>query len=281
VTVTKAGAIGTASYTLQTQFNGLNMNYVVSHTPQVGTITDPKTLLSYSVDQVNQSVTYFDGLGRSIQTVGTQASPAKTDIVQAQAYDSVGRERKKYLPFTSGADGLFKPDPLGVVSGNYSSSPQYLYYSNGYQDKVADDTRPFTETLFEPSPLNRPSKDFGPGQNWKNGNKYVGHQYLLNGSNDVYLFVYDPIAKLVSQSGFYAAGQLHASVTTDENSHNVIEYVDKLGHTVCKKVQSGTGTGGNKLYASTYYIYDDFGNLVVVLPPEAINSALNSLTSQN
>jgi hypothetical protein len=47
--------------------------------------------------------------------------------------------------------------------------------------------------------------------------------------------------------------------------------VDKLGHTVCKKVQSGT-TGGLPVYVSTYYVYNDIGNLAVVLPPEAVNT---------
>ena len=36
----------------------------------------------------------------------------------------------------------------------------------------------------------------------------------------------------------------------------VIEYKDKLGHTICKKVQYGTNAGV-KQYASTYCVYDD------------------------
>src|SRR5690606_29166809 len=55
----------------------------------------------------------------------------------------------------------------------------------------------------------------------------------------------------------------------------VIEYKDKQGRVVLKRVQAVEGTPtvppplNDTNYASTYYVYDDFGNLVCVIPPEA------------
>jgi hypothetical protein len=110
---------------------------------------------------------YFDGLGRPMQTVSTQGSPSpsKNDIVQSIAYDSYGKESKKYLPVTVGtADGFFKPSLIDV-NGNFSGGA-LNFYNNGLSDKIVDDARPYSETILEKSPLNRPLKDYGVGQAW-------------------------------------------------------------------------------------------------------------------
>jgi hypothetical protein len=49
-----------------------------------------------------------------------------------------------------------------------------------------------------------------------------------------------------------------------------LEFKDKLDRVVCKKVQVSDPLASQVSYASTYYIYDVTGHLVVVLPPEAI-----------
>jgi len=65
-----------------------------------------------SIHQLSQSTTYFDGLGRPIQSVTTQGSPGKQDLVQPIAYDAFGREPKKYRPYASGTNGQYKADAL-------------------------------------------------------------------------------------------------------------------------------------------------------------------------
>jgi len=54
----------------------------------------------------------------------------------------------------------------------------------------------------------------------------------------------------------------------------VIEFIDKLQRTILKRVQAVTSPNLSLYvageWADTYYIYDDFGNLRFVLPPEAI-----------
>jgi hypothetical protein len=261
-----------AEVNVQVNYPPNNYNYVRESIIQVSGQT-PETVATLTADQKSVTTTYFDGLGRPQQTVTTQGSPLRKDVVQPIVYDALGRETIKYLPYVDpGVDGFFKTSPL--VNGNsYTNSLHYNFYHNS-NDGVADDDNPFAISEFEASPLDRPLKQFGAGQNWKDNNKAISHQYLNNQASEVLLFAYDANTGLVSRpngtGAYYAAGQLTVNKTIDEQGNEVIEYTDKAGHTVCKKVQSDTISGG-KQYASTYYLYDDFGNLVMVLPPEAVN----------
>ena len=275
INVTKTGVTGTGSTKLVlTQLAAIHENYIVSNTVHVSNITNPATVGILTADQRSQSVQYFDGLGRPQQTVNTSGSPSKKDIVQPVVFDAFGRERTKYLPYvTPEGNGWIKINPVNE-GGLYSSSDHYNAYNNT-SDKMADDINPFAVTSFEPSPLNRVIEQGAPGVVWQPGtNHTIKKTYTSNGASEVFLFRYDATTNLISlipNSKFYLANQLYSNVTTDEHNKDVIEYVDKLGNTVCKKVQFGSNANG-KLYACTYYLYDDFGNLIVVLPPEAVRN---------
>ncbi|MEQ1588419.1 MAG: DUF6443 domain-containing protein, partial [Cyclobacteriaceae bacterium] len=144
VTVTKSGLSATSTpFVLSSQFAGMNKNYIVSNTVQIGGLTDANAIQNLSAEKVAQQVAYFDGLGRPTQTISTQGSVSKTDLVAPVVYDDFGREAKKYLPVVTGSDGRYK-ESLMDAGGNYLVDT----YSNT-SDKIADDTRPFTETIFE------------------------------------------------------------------------------------------------------------------------------------
>lgn len=90
-----------------------------------------------------------------------------------------------------------------------------------------------------------------------------------------------------SVSGVYGAGQLYKTVTVDESGMQLIEFKDKDGKLILKKVQletaAGTaddGTGrGYSGWLSTYYIYDDFDNMRCVIQPEGVKAlSTNSWT---
>jgi hypothetical protein len=137
--------------------------------------------------------------------------------------------------------------------------------------------------VYEESPASRAIKNGAPGAIWQPNNdlnditdKVIKHNYSVNAVSEVLLFTYDPSIGLINSGNFYESNKLYANKIKDENNNDVIEYVDKEGHTICKKVQYGVDTDNNPLYAETYYIYDDFGNLVIVLPPEGVNALLSS-----
>jgi hypothetical protein len=283
-TTSSRGQVFRVPYTIDQTFTsrcGEYLNSITSNKPtaELNTLT-----LLEPVSQLLRSITYFDGVGRSVQEIAIKGSPAATDVVRPIVYDQNGREFRKYLPFVSAeSNGAFKTVMFNSV-GNYTHN----FYANT-SDKIADDTRPFTETIFEQSPFNRPAQDFGVGQNWKDNNKFIQHQYFVNvngtlaGQEQIIAWKVDasglPIRDTAVNSfvsgGHYTTGQLNIKSTKDEQGNEVREYVDKEGRTILKKVQAVSGiaqTNNDTHWAMTYYIYDDFGNLSVVLPPEAVKA---------
>ena len=75
----------------------------------------------------------------------------------------------------------------------------------------------------------------------------------------------------------YGAGQLYKNLSTDEQGSKVIEYKDKEGQVVLKKVQLATSAGnGHVGWLCTYYVYDDLNNLRFVIPPLAVEKIMAS-----
>jgi hypothetical protein len=263
-----------------------NRNYIRENVMRISGVISTSAISNLTVIEREQNWTYFDGLGRPMQNVQVQASPLHHDMVTPVVYDVIGRENRKYLPFVPDDDTGYYKDNNTVIdptTGSYVGMASNLY--NAMVGAVADDGgKPFSETLFEPSPLNRPLKQGAPGSSWQpiDADPYsisdntVKMRYEINGTDEVILFTYDPATGLISSDNsgslnYYEAGQLYANKTYDEHNNIIIEFSDKEGRTVCKKVQSG-GTIESPEFASTYYIYDDFGNLVVVLPPEGVKA---------
>jgi RHS repeat-associated protein len=262
-------------------------NYVVKNIPLIRGIKDTLSLSTKTVEEVSQTVQYLDGLGQPVQTINTKASPTQKDIVMPQEYDMFGRETKKYLPFaTSATPGAFKANAL-TNAGEYTASDQYQFYQNAAN--IAHDDKPFSETVFESSPRNRVLKQGSIGAVWQPDGSYnynsddktIKKSYESNLINEVLLWSYIPPTAsyplgLVDAGSlpsliYYDASQLYKSRTKDENGNEIIEYIDKEGRTILRRVQviAGATVVNDNSYASTYYIYDDFGSLVCVIPPEA------------
>ena len=92
-----------------------------------------------------------------------------SDIVQHIEYDAFGRESRKYLPYVSDA-----------ASREFHSSAQseQLSFYTVSDTTIARDTIPWSETVFEASPLNRVLKQGTPGLIWQpeeSGNDHAMH----------------------------------------------------------------------------------------------------------
>ncbi|UPT69700.1 MAG: DUF6443 domain-containing protein [Flavobacterium sp. JAD_PAG50586_2] len=225
------------------------------------------------------SITYFDGLGRPMEQIAHKQSGTTQDIVTTITYDAWGRQNKEYLPVVSGSTlnyhGL-TPADVGV------------YYGTAQFPTMATTGFPYSEKLFEASPLNRIRGQAAPGDSWCWDNKHVIYlDYQTNeasGNQAVKLFgvstswnssvdLYDI---QLTDSGNYPAGALYKSITKNENwqlgdgtANTTEEYKDKEGRVLLKRtfgISIVNGAPVNEAH-DTYYVYDNYGNLTYVIPP--------------
>ncbi|PWG77882.1 DUF6443 domain-containing protein, partial [Pararcticibacter amylolyticus] len=233
-------------------------------------VTDEATLntISSNKDQVQTTIQYFDGLGRPLQTIQRQGSPAGNDIIQPFEYDPFGREARKYLPYTAGGTtGSYRSDALG------SSGAQKNYYNSPPSGVPAIPSGAYAETLFEASPLNRVSEQGAPGAAYQPGSSHtVRTAYGTNAAGEVSLWT---VSSTGASRSTYQAGTLYKTTLTDENGNLTQEYKDLQGKVVSKKAQVATGT-----YLTTDYIYDDLDNLRYVVPPLPAGVTLGSTLSE-
>jgi RHS repeat-associated protein len=254
--------------------------------------------IGFTTCEVNESVKYFDGLGRPIQTVSVQGSPTFRDVVQPVAYDDFGRESFKYLPYTSssGHNGSFKYGAIGQQTTFYNNPTAY-----GAPGVTQISGTAFSETRFESSPLNRVLEQGSPGASWALS---AGHtkrvEYASNNGSTNYtttglaVRLYHAVAltgsgekhkRTLSGMGYYSSNELYLNISKDENwvpsdgkIGTVEEYKDKEGNVVLKRFFNRKSDLSIETL-STYYVYDDFGNLSFVLPP-GINPDLEAIPTQ-
>ena len=241
------------------------VNYIRSWEPS-RPLTDPALVTaSTSVTEVRQTTRYFDGLGRPLQTVARQLSPSQKDLITPFVYDAFGRETIQYLPYAITGNGGYRAGALteqNTFLGAQYPGENYFY----------------AQTEPEASPLNRPVKNYAPGTSWAKaaGNRPTEIRYLVNTAADaVVIWNLPATGNIPTAAGTYAAGELYKTVTQDEQGKAVVEFKDKEGQVILKKVQlAATVTDGYSGWLCTCYVYDDLGNLRCVLPPKATEAAL-------
>ncbi|WPO81612.1 DUF6443 domain-containing protein [Chryseobacterium sp. JJR-5R] len=228
-----------------------NVLYSQANLPADQNYTYTKTCLTEDCSRKTETIRYTDGLARPKQIIGIKSSPSGKDVVQHIEYDPSERRIKEYLPVpqTGTQSGLYYPDPLGNASNIYGSEKIY------------------SEIVIENSPLNRIRKKYSVGNDW--AAKPVNFDYSVN-ENEVIRFVTDTswesgvTKSIVSLSVPYPAHKLYKNTVTDEDGNQTIEYKNDQGLIILsKKVISASES------AETYYIYNEYNQLIYVLSPLA------------
>jgi len=247
--------IQTALVSLMLTFNlsiqGLNTsdkNYIVTYSPSQG-VSD----ISGLNDSISCPVVqYFDGLGRPTQSIAVKQTPNNKDLVINTEYDEMGRPSKSWLPIVSSGEGSYV-------------SPASFYHYYG-------DNKPYSLNIYENSPLNRVVKEYGPGENWHNAGKGIRNYWYANDQSDS-LVVNNYVLSsntTFTKVGTYESGTLYVNSQIDEDGHKSWKFTDKLGRIILMRNFNGS-------YHNTYYIFNDFNQLVYVLPP----LASDALTATN
>jgi RHS repeat-associated protein len=262
------------------------VNYVRER-DAMGRITDTLIFASAGYVDVKQTTQFVDGLGRPLQTVQRQMTPGNTpvDVVTPVVYDPFGREVYKYMPYVASSgntsDGGIKQDPF---------TDQKNFYQNIYptqQPAYTGEQVYYNQTNFEASPLNRTLQTLAPGNSWAGSGNGVSMRYLTCTSADSVQIWHissdsltyidnDLTTNIPTAAGYYPAGQLYKNVTIDEQGHAIVEYKDKSGLVILKKVQVGSiasDYSGYNGFLSTYYVYDYLYQLRFVLSPKAVTVA--------
>ncbi len=267
-------------------------NYVKSTVYEVPVTAGQQTTVSD--DDKIESVTYYDGLGRPIQSVAQRAAIGDRDLVTITEYDAFGRTPRQYLP-----------QSVSNNHGNYRSHEGVktainAYYSARYpEDAISPGViNAYSETLFEDSWGSRVIEQGAPGATWAldpttDTDHTTKNEYLSNSKThhaDGLLSIGDDVAHFVvsfpgdnlmdpqlEYTGTYEAQQLFKSITKDENwtpasekDHTVERFTNDRGQLLLKR------TYANNIPHDTYYVYDHYGNLTFVLPPEATDAILSN-----
>ncbi|SFC82679.1 RHS repeat-associated core domain-containing protein [Parapedobacter composti] len=251
-----------------------NQNYILTRRfrvpvkeAQLGQVRD--------ISEENQTVQYFDGLGRPIQTVELKASPGYKDIVQHIEYDGYGRETVSYLPYAEQTSD----------NGSYkvaAKTNQLDYYapSGSWDSHVRKTNSPFSTTVFENSPLQRVLEQGAPGTVWQPSSvrtaatgRTLVTDYETNAADEVRWWYL--VAGGASGQYFYKPGMLYKTITKDENwlsakSGTVEEFKDFHDRIILRRVWESETKALN-----TYYVYDDLGDLHYVIPPSVSAAAFS------
>ena len=283
------------NYTVTQDACGLsNENYIHSVTPNIET----SNISTLANDQKVESVTYFDGLGRPMQSIGIRAGGNSEDIITHINYDNYGRSDKDYLPYARlSTGGSYESDAINITNS---------FYINKFSTEISSITpNPYSEKHFEASPLNRILEQGAPGTSWKidktsDNDHTIKFDYAANthdsldptnALNDNVRWynvtlnfsdnTYTPT--LQNTTTYYEENELYKTITKDENwkpsdglNKTTEEFKDKQGRVILKR----TFNSGDE--HDTYYVYDNYGNLTYVLPPklEPSSASISTIIGQ-
>lgn len=249
----------------------IDKNYIHTITPLIA-VTNVSQITN--VDDKIEEVTYFDGLGKSIQEVGIRAGGQKQDIKTPLVNDEFGRQTISYLSHAS---------VTGAVS-SYTTNTSLIndlnsYYVSKYPNQLnSGSPNTYSEKRFDKTPLNRVLENGTPGKDWlinpNNDNDHTTKfEYNSNTTGEVYSIFYTGVGQPLSIEYFYEEAQLFKNTVKNENWKSTDGkvntkdvFTDKMGKKIAEF--SYINESSTLKILKTYYVYDNSGNLVYVLTPK-------------
>ncbi len=204
----------------------------------------------------NLSIHYYDDLGRLDQTIRKGFTPSGKDLATMQEYDAFGRKSDAWLPT--------------VTTQNTGEHIQPELLKEEACRTYGGDAHPHASLVYEASPLEKVTRQYGPGNAWRARGKAIEADEFtnINGNDTLNCLCF----RLTEESDMqiqadrqYQDGSLLVTRTQDEDGKAAFEFKNRAGMLVLARQVEYTAAG--KQLFDTYYVYDDLKQLRAVLPP--------------
>ena len=187
------------------------------------------------------SVQYYDKWGRPSVMAAQGINPDGTYSYSMQTYDRRGRVSQEYIPVPR--------------AGNNGESIDTTAFKSLSASAFSNDSFGYTQNYYDI--LDRKVCATVPGKSWHDNGKSTYYEYLTNTDSEVRKYTLS--GSSVTQQGYYPAGILDCTVTTNPDGITLKSYKDVFGNVILER-------RGDNL--DTYFVYDTFNRLRVVLPPK-------------
>jgi RHS repeat-associated protein len=242
--------------------------FVQQETMLQSNVTTDAQIYPLNNTQKQTSRIYYDGLGRPLQSIAVQASPAQNDLIQPVVYDNVGRQTVSYLPYAGQSS-----DVTGSYRTNAVTSAQSSFYNQTSQYLVAKDGSPYAQKVFENSPLQRlltsgmVGAGYQPTGSALTGGSGTQHfksvSYRSNNASDGNIIAWNPDGSYTNGT-YYQTSSLAVVDGKDEAGVETLTFTDFAGHLILKRQIFSPAN------LDTYYIYNNSGLPGIIVPPKAV-----------
>lgn len=247
-------------------------NFTRVYTPLIPMATVPA--YSPSNNNISISSTYTDGWGRPIVSF----SKIWNGMSLVQPYDGrAQRTQISFIPFETTYNNPKLSNHLDIFSS------QKQYYSNAYSaegETAYSKGKSYSNQGVPTSVAYAPGKEFTGEERGVTSEFYVGSMSQLTNVTDlatIYKLEYDAGNNTICRNGSYTTSEYVATWVKGQHNSEILQYTDKRGKLLCKKEKKDAG-----VYLTTYYVYNDLGQLIFILPPKEsdeviTNSCLNDV----
>lgn len=200
-----------------------------------------KKYLTWQSQSSIEGIQYYDEWGRPFVKASQGAKQDGTFSYAMQTYDLMGRPQRTYMsvPSNSTTGELIDVSAFQNLSLTAFSNDPFGYSQTSYDA------------------LERTTEITLPGKAWNENKKSTIMQHLTNTANEVKK--YTASGNTLNEAGYYEAGTLECTQTTDPDGLTIKSYKDLFGNVVLERRASNF---------DTYYVYDNYNRLRFVLPPK-------------
>ena len=217
------------------------------------------------------TVTWLDDFGReeSVHQVGF--TPSHKTLVSLTEYDGHGRVSKRWLPALATPQRVILPGLHTVTYLDAHVRPEDIM--PGSSEANLGDGAPYSEVIYDGSPLDRPLMEYGSGEAWRQAGRGILSEHMGNSAGDERLVCHrievqaskNDTSFVISSEGLYPDGSLKVVSVTDEDGKETLTFTDRHGRKILSR--QVMKEGGECQYLDTYSVYDGLDHLLAVIPP--------------